>query len=73
MTAVLASAVIFALVHFIGDPNTLPFLPALAGLGAVLAVVALRTGDLSAADLHPRRLQPDDHDHASSIGTNGSS
>ena len=35
--------------HFIGDPNTLPFLPALAGLGAVLAVVTLRTGDLSAA------------------------
>jgi membrane protease YdiL (CAAX protease family) len=46
-TAVLVSAVIFALVHYIGDPNTLPFLPALAGLGAVLALVALRTGDLS--------------------------
>jgi membrane protease YdiL (CAAX protease family) len=46
-TAVLVSAVIFALVHYIGDPNTLPFLPALAGLGAVLAFVALRTGDLS--------------------------
>jgi len=48
-TAVLLSAVIFALVHYIGDPNTLPFLPALAGLGAVLAVTALRTGDLSAS------------------------
>ena len=47
VAAVLASAVIFALVHYIGDPNTLPFLPALAGLGAVLAVVALRSGDLS--------------------------
>jgi membrane protease YdiL (CAAX protease family) len=46
-TAVLLSAVIFAFVHFIGDPNTLPFLPALAGLGAVLAVVAIRSGDLS--------------------------
>jgi membrane protease YdiL (CAAX protease family) len=48
-TAVLVSSVIFALVHYIGDPNTLPFLPALAGLGAVLAIVALRTGDLSAS------------------------
>jgi membrane protease YdiL (CAAX protease family) len=48
-TAVLISAVIFALVHYIGDPNTLPFLPALTGLGAVLALVALRTGDLSAS------------------------
>ena len=47
--AVLLSAVVFALVHYIGDPNTLPFLPALAGLGAVLAVTALRTGDLSAS------------------------
>jgi membrane protease YdiL (CAAX protease family) len=46
-TAVLASAVIFALVHYLGDPNTLPFLPALAALGAVLAFTALRTGDLS--------------------------
>ena len=47
--AILVSAVVFALVHYIGDPNTLPFLPALAGLGAVLAVTALRTGDLSAS------------------------
>lgn len=45
--AVLGSGVIFALVHYIGDPNTLPFLPALAGLGVVLAIVALRSGDLS--------------------------
>jgi membrane protease YdiL (CAAX protease family) len=48
-TAVVVSALIFALVHYIGDPNTLPFLPALAGLGAVLAMTALRTGDLSAS------------------------
>jgi membrane protease YdiL (CAAX protease family) len=47
ITAVLASAVIFGLVHYLGDPNTLPFLPALTGLGAVLAIVAIRTGDLS--------------------------
>ena len=47
VTAVFGSAIIFALVHYIGDPNTLPFLPALTGLGAVLAVVALRSGDLS--------------------------
>ena len=47
--AILLSAVIFALVHYLGDPNTLPFLPALTGLGVVLAVVALRTGDLSAS------------------------
>jgi membrane protease YdiL (CAAX protease family) len=47
VTAVLASSLIFALVHLVGDPNTLPFLPALTGLGAVLAVVALRSGDLS--------------------------
>ena len=46
-TAVLLSAVIFALVHYVGDPNTLPFLPALTALGAVLAVVALRSGNLS--------------------------
>jgi hypothetical protein len=45
--AVFGSAIIFALVHYVGDPNTLPFLPALAGLGAVLAIVALRSGDLS--------------------------
>jgi CAAX protease family protein len=47
ITAVLLSAVIFSLVHYIGDPNTLPFLPALTALGAVLAVVAIRSGDLS--------------------------
>ncbi len=47
--AVIGSSVVFALVHYVGDPNTLPFLPALAGLGAVLAVVTLKTGDLSMA------------------------
>lgn len=49
VTAVLASAVIFALVHYLGDPNTLPFLPALTGLGALLAVVTVRSGELSTA------------------------
>lgn len=48
-TAVLASGVIFSLVHFVGDPNTLPFLPALAALGAFLAAVTVRSGDLSLA------------------------
>ncbi|HET9771018.1 MAG TPA: CPBP family intramembrane glutamic endopeptidase, partial [Acidimicrobiia bacterium] len=48
-TAIVGSSVVFALVHYVGDPNTLPFLPALAGLGAVLAVATLRTGDLSTA------------------------
>jgi membrane protease YdiL (CAAX protease family) len=48
-TAVLVSAIVFALVHLAGDPNTLPFLPALTGLGVALALVALRTGDLSAS------------------------
>ena len=47
--AVLASGIIFALVHYVGDPNTLPFLPALAGLGVFLAVVTVRSGDLSTA------------------------
>lgn len=47
LTAVLLSGIIFGVVHPIGDINTLPFLPALTGLGAVLSVVALRTGDLS--------------------------
>ena len=45
--AVLISAVVFALIHYVGDPSTLPFLPALAGLGAVLGVIALRTNSLS--------------------------
>lgn len=47
VTAVLGSSVVFALVHYIGDPNTLPFLPALTALGTVLAIVVLKTGDLS--------------------------
>lgn len=47
--AVIGSSAIFAGVHFVGDPNTLPFLPALAALGAVLAIVTVRTGDLSQA------------------------
>jgi hypothetical protein len=44
--AIFASAAVFALVHFVGDPGTLPFLPALTALGVVLGLVALRTGDL---------------------------
>ena len=48
-TAVLGSSVVFALVHYVGDPNTLPFLPALAALGAILAITALKTGNLSTA------------------------
>ncbi len=47
VTAVLGSSVVFALVHYVGDPNTLPFLPALTALGTVLAIAALKTGDLS--------------------------
>jgi uncharacterized protein len=47
VTAVLGSSVVFALVHYVGDPNTLPFLPALTALGTVLAITALKTGDLS--------------------------
>ena len=46
-TAILVSGLIFSLVHFVGDPNTLPFLPALAALGAVLSLVAVRSGNLS--------------------------
>ena len=45
--AVLVSAAVFAGIHYVGDPSTLPFLPALAGLGAVLGVIALRTNSLS--------------------------
>lgn len=45
--AVFISAVTFAAVHFLGDPNALQFIPALAGLGIILGVVALRTNSLS--------------------------
>ena len=48
-TAVLGSAVSFALVHYIGDPNTLLYLPALTALGVVLGVVVMRTNNLSRA------------------------
>jgi membrane protease YdiL (CAAX protease family) len=44
--AVFSSAIVFALVHYVGDPGTLPFLPALTALGVVLGLVALRTGTL---------------------------
>ena len=46
--AVLGSAFIFAAVHWLGDPNALRSLPALAALGVVLALRAMRTGSLSA-------------------------
>lgn len=45
--AVLGSAVIFAGMHAIFDPNSLPLVPALAGLGIILGLRALRTGSLS--------------------------
>jgi hypothetical protein len=45
--AVFVSALAFALAHLAGDPNSLPALPALAALGVVLGIVALRTGSLS--------------------------
>jgi uncharacterized protein len=44
--AVFTSALVFALVHYVGDPGTLPFLPALTALGVVLGLVALRAGNL---------------------------
>lgn len=49
--AVFISAVIFAGVHYLGDPNTLRSLPALTALGIVLGVVTVRTGNLSQAIL----------------------
>jgi membrane protease YdiL (CAAX protease family) len=49
--AVFGSALIFAAVHFLGDPNAFRSLPALAALGVVLALRALRTDSLSASIL----------------------
>jgi hypothetical protein len=45
--AVFISALVFAGVHWLGDPNAFRSLPALAALGVVLAMRALRTGSLS--------------------------
>ncbi|MGH9039761.1 MAG: lysostaphin resistance A-like protein [Acidimicrobiia bacterium] len=45
--AILGSSLVFAAVHFLGDPASFRSLPALAALGAILAVRALRTGSLS--------------------------
>ena len=45
--AVFTSALLFASVHWLGDPNAFRSLPALAVLGVVLALRALRTGSLS--------------------------
>lgn len=50
-TSVFVSALIFAAVHFLGDPNAFRSLPALAALGVILALRALRTGSLSASIL----------------------
>lgn len=46
-TAVFVSAFVFALVHYVGDPNAFRSLPALTALGVVLGWSALRTGSLS--------------------------
>ncbi len=45
--AVFVSAVIFGLVHLVGDPGVFELMPALSGLGIVLGVVAVRTNSLS--------------------------
>lgn len=45
--AVLVSSLVFATVHFLGDPNAFRTIPALTALGVVLAVKALRTDSLS--------------------------
>lgn len=50
-SAVFASALIFAAVHWLGDPNAFRSIPALAALGVVLALRAIRTGSLSASIL----------------------
>jgi hypothetical protein len=50
-TAVFVSALIFAAVHFLGDPNAFRSLPALAALGVLLALRALRTDSLSTSIL----------------------
>ncbi|MGH8993307.1 MAG: lysostaphin resistance A-like protein [Acidimicrobiia bacterium] len=49
--AVFVSATVFAAVHWLGDPNALRSLPALAALGVVLALRAIRTGSLSSCIL----------------------
>ncbi len=49
--AVFGSALIFAAVHFLGDPAAFRSLPALAALGVVLGRRALRTDSLSTAIL----------------------
>lgn len=46
-SAVFVSSLVFASVHFLGDPNAFRTLPALTALGVVLGVKALRTGSLS--------------------------
>lgn len=46
-TSIFVSAVVFAAVHPLGDPNTFRSVPALVALGLVLGVAAVRTGSLS--------------------------
>lgn len=45
--AVFLSAVVFAAVHPLGDPNTFRSVPALTALGLVLGVIAVRSNSLS--------------------------
>ena len=47
--AVLVSALVFGLIHVIGDPSlgSIVALPVLVGLGIVLGYEAVRTGDIS--------------------------
>lgn len=45
--AVFISAAVFALVHLVSDPGAFDLLPALAALGIVLGVIAVRTNSLS--------------------------
>ena len=45
------SALIFAGVHLLGDPNAFRSLPALAALAVILALRALRTDSLSSSIL----------------------
>ena len=47
VVAITISAVVFGLVHVIGDPKSYPDFPALAALGIFNAILAYRTGSLS--------------------------
>ncbi|MCU1458563.1 MAG: putative metal-dependent rane protease [Actinomycetia bacterium] len=45
--AIVISALVFGLVHILGDPGSYPALPALTALGILNAVLAYRSGSLS--------------------------